>query len=202
MFTIWFTGFSGSGKSTLSSLLCHEVRRRGLKAEWLDGDIIRSNFSQELTFSRKDRDINVKRIGFVSHLLNKNAVVAVVAAIAPFAEARSINRELIGDYVEVFCDASLEKVAERDVKGLYKRAFAGDIPEFTGVSSPYELPLDPDIHVRTDSETVEESFCTVIRYLEEKGAIPPGEMCVSNGYTEDQEIAWRKRLAALGFAKS
>ena len=166
-FTIWFTGLSGSGKSTLSRRIYLEIRRRGLKAELLDGDIIRTNFSQELGFTKKERDINVKRIGFLSWLLNKHGIISVVAAIAPYEETRQINRKLIKNYIEVFCNCPLEVVEKRDVKGLYAKARKGLIPHFTGISDPYEPPSNPEIVVYTDKETVEESVNKIINFLEE-----------------------------------
>ncbi|NDY41868.1 adenylyl-sulfate kinase [Dissulfurirhabdus thermomarina] len=200
-FTIWFTGLSGAGKTTLSRRVYLEIRRRSLRAELLDGDIIRCNFSQELGFTRRDRDINVRRIGFVSYLLTKNDVISVVAAIAPYAEARAQNRRLIGRYVEVFCDCPLEVVERRDVKGLYARARAGEIPNFTGVSDPYEPPEAPEVVVRTDRETVEESTRKVLGYLEEQGLLPPAEACRRCDYSEADEAEWRRNLVALGFAR-
>jgi adenylylsulfate kinase len=201
MFTLWFTGLSGAGKTTLSKQVYLELKRRSLAAEWLDGDIIRANFSQELGFSRRDRDINVKRLGFVSHLLNKNGVVSVVAAIAPYAQAREDNRGLIGEYVEVFCDCPLQVVAERDVKGLYDRAFKGEIPRFTGVSDPYEAPESPELRVRTEAETVEESAAKVLDHLEACGYVPEAEQCRFSSFSEDQEMNWRRWLADIGYAR-
>ena len=201
-FTIWFTGLSGAGKTTLSKAVYLEVRRRGLAAEWLDGDIIRSNFSQELTFSRRDRDINVGRIGFVSHLLNKNNVVSVVAAIAPYEQARAKNRALLGNYVEVFVDCPLDVVARRDVKGLYARALAGEIENFTGVSDPYEPPVDPEVVAHTDVEDVDASVRKVICHLEAEGHLPGAGSTPTCSFCEEDELRWRKRLAELGFAKN
>jgi len=198
-FTIWFTGLSGAGKTTLSQAVYLEIRRRGLKSELLDGDIIRSIFSQELSFTKRDRDINVRRIGFVSHLLNKNAVCSVVAAIAPYADTRSQVRELIGDFVEVYCDSSLEAVVQRDVKGLYKKALAGQIQHFTGVSDPYEAPTAPEIHLRTDQETVQESYAKIIGWLEEHGYIPTLNACTPHPFSAADEARWRERLCELGF---
>ena len=200
-FTIWFTGFSGAGKSTLSKAVYLELKSRSLNAEWLDGDIIRSNFSQELTFSKRDRDINVKRIGFVSHLLNKNDVVSVVAAIAPYADTRDLNRKLLDTYVEVFCNCPLDTVIQRDVKGLYKKALAGDIPHFTGVSDPYEKPESPELNIHTDRMSVEESVQAILRYLEEKDLIPLRENCSFSPFTEQDENTWRKKLCQLGFSR-
>jgi len=200
-FTIWFTGLSGAGKSTLSSNIYYELRRRGLEAELLDGDIIRNNFSQELGFSKRDRDMNVRRIGFVSHLLNKHGVVSVVAAIAPYREAREANRALIGDYVEVFVNCPLDVTEKRDPKGLYARARAGEIPNFTGVSAPYEAPVLPEIEVFTDRESVEDCLQRITEALEWSGRIPVAPerpYCLD---AEREEALWRDRLAGLGFAR-
>jgi len=199
-FTVWFTGLSGAGKTTLSQAVYYEIRRRGLKAELLDGDIIRSIFSQELSFSKHDRDINVRRIGFVSHLLNKNGVNCVVAAIAPYADTRDQNRRLIDKYIEVFCDSSLDVVIKRDVKGLYKKALAGQIEHFTGVSDPYELPKAPEMHLHTDGETVEESYSAIIRWLEEHEHIPMSGVCTPSPFTAADEERWRERLSQLGYS--
>ncbi len=201
MFTLWFTGLSGSGKTTLSKSVYMELRRRSLRAGWLAGNIIRANFSQERGYSRRDRDINVKRLGFVSHLLNRNGVVSVVAAIAPYAEARAANRALIGDYVEVFCDCPLEVAAERDVKGLYKRAFSGDIPRFTGVSDPYELPEAPEVRALTGQESIAQSCRKVLDHLEDSGVLPLAEDCPACDFNEEMEQSWRRWLADLGYAR-
>lgn len=199
-FTLWFTGLSGTGKSTLSRLAFLECKRRGLAAELLDGDLIRGNFSQELGFSKTERDINVRRIGFVSHLLNKHGVISVVAAIAPYQDARLANRALIGNYVEAFVDCPLEVVERRDPKGLYARVRAGKIANFTGVSDPYEPPVHPEIVARTDSESIEESSCRVIRYLEEAELIPAKDSCILRPGVEE-DAAWRNRLADLGYVR-
>ncbi|OAG28024.1 adenylyl-sulfate kinase [Thermodesulfatator autotrophicus] len=200
-FTIWFTGLSGSGKSTLSRRTYLEIKRRGLKAELLDGDIIRTNFSQELGFTKRERDINVKRIGFLSWLLNKHGIISVVAAIAPYEETRQLNRKLIPNYIEVFCNCPLEVVEKRDVKGLYAKARRGEIPNFTGISDPYEPPKNPEIEVFTDKETVEESMQKIISYLEEKGFIPATENNIDPTAIEEEERLLREHLRRLGFAK-
>ncbi|AEH45530.1 adenylylsulfate kinase [Thermodesulfatator indicus DSM 15286] len=200
-FTIWFTGLSGSGKSTLSRRTYLEIKKRGLKAELLDGDIIRTNFSQELGFTKRERDINVKRIGFLSWLLNKHGIISVVAAIAPYEETRQLNRKLIPNYIEVFCNCPLEVVEKRDVKGLYAKARRGEIPNFTGISDPYEPPRNPEIEVFTDKETVAESMQKIISYLEKKGFLPATENNIDPTVIEEEERLLREHLRQLGFAR-
>ena len=165
-FTLWFTGLSGAGKTTISEIVEHELRNRSRKIEVLDGDIVRTNLSKGLGFSREDRDTNVLRIGFVAELLTRNGVGVIVSAISPYKEARDQVRRRIVDFVEVFVDAPLEVCAERDVKGLYQKAFAGEIPQFTGVSDPYEPPAAPDLTLKTDEEEPQESARKVIEKLE------------------------------------
>jgi adenylylsulfate kinase len=165
-FTLWFTGLSGAGKTTVSEIVEHELKERGLRVEVLDGDIVRTNLSKGLSFSRDDRNVNVLRIGFVANLLTRNGVAVIVSAISPYKEARDQVRRRIIDFVEVFVDVPLEVAAERDVKGLYKKAFAGEIDHFTGVSDPYEPPVAPDLVLKTDEETPEESARKVIEKLE------------------------------------
>ncbi len=165
-FTLWFTGLSGAGKTTISEIVEHELKERGLRVEVLDGDIVRTNLSKGLGFSREDRNINVLRIGFVANLLTRNGVAVIVSAISPYKEARDQVRRRIIDFVEVFVDVPLEVAAERDVKGLYKKAFAGEIGQFTGVSDPYEPPAAPDLVLKTDEETPQESARKVLEKLE------------------------------------
>src|SRR5215213_5849125 len=172
-FTLWFTGLSGSGKTTISEIVEHELRERERQVEVLDGDIVRTNLSKGLTFSRDDRNINVLRIGFVANLLTRNGVGVIVSAISPYKEARDQVRRRIIDFVEVFVDVPLEVAAERDVKGLYKRAFAGEIEQFTGVSDPYEPPVAPELHIKTNEEEPHESARRVISRLEELGYLLP-----------------------------
>jgi adenylylsulfate kinase len=167
--TIWFTGLSGSGKSTIAHALETELRRQGYGLEILDGDIVRTNLTKGLGFSREDRDENIRRIGFVSHLLTRNGVIVLVSAISPYRDIRDEVRERIDDFVEVYVDAPLEVCEGRDVKGLYKRARAGEIKQFTGIDDPYEAPLNPEVHCHTDVETVEESVAKVIAKLVELG---------------------------------
>ncbi len=184
-FTLWFTGLSGAGKTTVAEIVEHELRERGRRVEVLDGDIVRTNLSKGLGFSREDRNINVLRIGFVANLLTRNGVAVIVSAISPYKEARDQVRRRIVDFVEVFVDAPLEVCAERDVKGLYQKAFAGEIPQFTGVSDPYEPPAAPDLTLKTDEEEPQESARRVIEKLEFFGYLwtPEG----------DTEYIWSSR---------
>lgn len=174
-FTLWFTGMSGAGKSTLTNHLSAIFRERGCKVEVLDGDEVRTHLSKGLTFSKEDRDINVGRIGFVARLLARNGVIAITAAISPYREAReTVRAEHDGDgiaFVEVFVDASVEALTDRDVKGLYKKALAGEIAHFTGISDPYEAPESPQVHVHTDRESIDESAAKILGYLEANGFI-------------------------------
>ncbi len=170
-FTLWFTGLSGSGKSTLSQLLAQALRERGRSVEVLDGDEVRENLSKGLGFSKEDRDTNIKRIGYVSKLLTRNGAVSITAAISPYREIRDFNRAQIGNFIEIYAEASIEALAARDVKGLYKKALAGEIKNFTGVSDPYEAPEKPEIVVNTERESVEESLAKILAYLEGEGWI-------------------------------
>jgi adenylyl-sulfate kinase len=170
-FTLWFTGLSGSGKSTISQAVFDRLRAAGRRVELLDGDVVRTNLSQGLGFTKGDRDINVRRIGFVCELLSRNGVIAVVAAISPYRAAREEVRARIGNFVEVFVECPLSVLAERDVKGLYKQAMAGLIPHFTGVSDPYEPPANPDLWIRSDRETVEHSVEHVWTMLKDRNLI-------------------------------
>ena len=171
-FTLWFTGLSGSGKSTLSGHVAAELRRRGLNVEILDGDEVRTNLSQGLGFSKEDRDTNIKRIGYVCKLLSRNGVVAISAAISPYREVRDYNRAQIGNFIEIYVKCSIEELTRRDVKGLYKKALAGEIKNFTGVSDPYEPPLNPEITVDSEHESEPESLQRILAYLERAGWIP------------------------------
>lgn len=168
-FTLWFTGLSGAGKSTISTLVEQELRARGLRVELLDGDVVRTNLSKGLGFSKEDRDENVRRIGFVCQLLSRNGVAAIAAFISPYREIREEVRARIGRFVEVYVECPIETLIERDVKGLYKRALAGEIANFTGVSDPYEPPLNPEIVVRTGEQTPKEGVASIMARLEALG---------------------------------
>jgi adenylylsulfate kinase len=170
--TIWFTGLSGAGKTTIRMAVEETLRAQGHKVEVLDGDIVRENLTKGLGFSKADRDENIRRIGFVSHLLTRNGVIVLVSAISPYRDIRDEVRGRIGDFVEVFVNAPLVVCEERDVKGLYKRARAGELKQFTGIDDPYEAPLSPEIECRTDLETLEASTEKVLNRLKELGYLP------------------------------
>lgn len=194
-FTLWFTGLSGAGKTTLARMIETELVSRGHKVEVLDGDVVRTNLSKGLGFSKEDRDTNIRRIGFVCHLLTRNDVVAIAAAISPYREIRDEIREQISSFVEVYCECPLEVLAERDVKGLYKKALAGEIKNFTGVDDPYEAPVSPEVIVHTGNESPEESVARIIIRLEEMSLVGETERVFSEG--EEAEV--RRRLEALGY---
>jgi adenylyl-sulfate kinase len=171
-FTLWFTGLSGAGKTTISHLVEAELRERGARIEVLDGDVVRENLSKGLGFSKEDRDTNIRRIAFVADLLSRNGVPVITAAISPYRALREEARVLMGErFIEVYVKASVEVCAERDVKGLYAKAFAGEIKEFTGVSDPYEPPLTPEMVLETEKESPEDSAGKVLALLEERGLI-------------------------------
>ncbi len=175
-FTLWFTGLSGAGKSTIAQIIGPEIERRGILVDHLDGDVVRTHLSKGLGFSREDRDANILRIGFVSKLLTRHGAAVIVAAISPYSETRDLVREMVDDvgrFVEVYVATSLEECARRDVKGLYAKAFAGEIKEFTGVSDPYEAPDHAEIVVETESRDPEASARFVLEELERLGIIPP-----------------------------
>ncbi len=166
-FTLWFTGLSGAGKSTLANMVAEELRARGHRVEVLDGDEIRTNLSKGLGFSKEDRDTNIRRIGYVAKLLARNGVIAITAAISPYREIRDEVRKSHDRFVEVYVKCSLEKLVERDVKGLYKKALKGEIASFTGVSDPYEEPHHAELIVESDREAVPESLNKLLNRLEE-----------------------------------
>jgi len=197
-FTLWFTGLSGSGKTTLARMVEKELRARDMKVEVLDGDVVRQNLSKGLGFSQEDRDTNIRRIGFVCQLLTRNGVVAIGSAISPYRAIRDENRKRIGRFVEVYVEAPLEVLVERDVKGLYKKALSGEISNFTGVSDPYEEPLHPEVVVNTAEQTPEESLATILGKLEEMGYIPK-PASPEDVYSADEEAEVEERLRSLGY---
>ena len=174
-FTLWFTGLSGSGKTTIAHLVGPELDRRGLVVEYLDGDNVRTHLSKELGFSKEDRDTHIDRVGWVASRLTRQGGAIITAAISPYEATRRMAREMIeevGTFVEVFVKASVEECARRDVKGLYEKAFKGEIKEFTGVSDPYEEPSEPEIVLDTEAHSPEESAALVVAELEKLGLVP------------------------------
>ena len=170
-FTLWMTGMSGAGKSTVANILLERFRQAGAKIELLDGDVVRTHLSKGLGFSKEDRDENIRRIGFVCELLSRNGAIALVAAISPYREVREELRGRIENFVEVHCQAPIEVLASRDVKGLYKKALAGEIPHFTGISDPYEPPTNPEVTLDSSVGTPEQSADKVWAKLEDLGLI-------------------------------
>ena len=170
-FTLWFTGLSGAGKSTLSKAIEERLRRDGARVELLDGDVVRTHLSRGLGFSREDRDENIRRIGFVCELLSRNGAIAIAAAISPYRAVREEVRGRIENFVEVYVECPVEVLAGRDVKGLYRQALAGEIPNFTGISDPYEPPAAAEITVNTSIETVEQSVERIWATLERLGLV-------------------------------
>jgi adenylylsulfate kinase len=170
-FILWFTGLSGSGKTTISKALEPELKARGCKVEILDGDIVRTHLSKGLGFSKEDRDTNIRRIGFVAHLLSRNGVAAITAAISPYKAIRDEVRAMEPNFVEIYVQASLAACEARDVKGLYAKARAGEIKGFTGIDDPYEEPLNPEIICFTERESVAESVKKILTKLELLGYI-------------------------------
>jgi adenylylsulfate kinase len=173
-FTLWFTGLSGSGKTTISEVLVKEFENRGVPLEVLDGDTVRTHLSKGLGFSKEDRDTNIRRIAFVADLVSKHGTPVITAAISPYREIRDEARALMnGRFVEVHVATSLEECERRDIKGLYAKARSGEIPEFTGVSDPYEEPENPELRIETEGRSPEESAQVILAYLEESQLIPP-----------------------------
>jgi adenylylsulfate kinase len=176
-FTVWFTGLSGAGKSTVANIVGPELEERGHVVEYLDGDVVRTHLSKGLGFSKEDRDTNIERIGWVASRLTRHGGAVLVSAISPYEETRRKARAMVdefGPFVEVFVEASVEACAERDVKGLYAKAFAGEIQEFTGVSDPYEEPSDPELVLHTEEESPVESAQRVLVKLEDLGLVEAG----------------------------
>ena len=174
-FTLWFTGLSGSGKSTIADIVIPELAQRGITVEPLDGDVVRTHLSKGLGFSKEDRDTNIERIGWVSSRITRHGGAAVVSAISPYEETRETARDMVeeyGTFVCVYVKASVDECARRDVKGLYEKAFKGEIKEFTGVSDPYEEPTDPELVVDTEELEPEEAASVVVAKLEQLGLVP------------------------------
>jgi adenylyl-sulfate kinase len=173
-FTLWFTGLSGSGKTTIAHLVGPELDRRGLVVEYLDGDTVRTHLSKELGFSKEDRDTHIERVGWVASRLTRQGGAVIAAAISPYEATRGKARELVeefGTFVEVYVRASVDECARRDVKGLYEKAFKGEIKEFTGVNDPYEEPTAPELVIDTETVSAEEGAALVVAKLEELGLV-------------------------------
>jgi adenylylsulfate kinase len=173
-FTLWFTGLSGAGKSTIAELVGRRLEDVGRAVEYLDGDVVRTRLSKGLGFSKEDRDTNIERIGWVASRLTRHGAAVLVSAISPYEETRRKARTMVeefGPFVEVYVEASVEKCASRDVKGLYEKAFAGELKEFTGVSDPYEPPSSPELVVNTEEDPPEQSAQRVLDKLEELGLL-------------------------------
>jgi adenylylsulfate kinase len=167
--TLWFTGLSGAGKTTISQIVAEKLQLSGYKVEILDGDIVRENLSKGLGFSKEDRDTNIRRIGFVAHLLTRNGVIVVVSAISPYRDVREEIKQKIGNFIEVFVNPPLAVCEQRDTKGLYKKVREGKISHFTGIDDPYEPPLNPDVECHTETESIPESVDKVLAKLTELG---------------------------------
>src|ERR1700691_6148071 len=170
-FAIWLTGLSGAGKSTLAERVVARLREQGARVELLDGDFVRTNLSQDLGFSREDRDTNIRRIGFVAEVLSRHGVIVVVAAISPYRDTREEVKLRIPDFVEVYVECPIDVLTARDTKGLYKRALAGEIGNVTGVSDPYEPPVDASVVIHSDRESVAEALEKIWRELEALGFV-------------------------------
>jgi adenylyl-sulfate kinase len=195
--TVWFTGMSGAGKTALAKLLEAELRARGLRVERLDGDIVRQSLTRDLGFSKEDRDKNIERVTFVAKLLTRNGVATLCSFISPYRAVRAKVREEVGDMVEVYCYAPLETLMDRDVKGLYQKAIAGEIENFTGISDPYEPPEAPEVMIDSSTETIDESLAKVMSKLEELGYVPAAPP--EEPYSAEEEAEVEARLAALGY---
>ena len=194
-FTLWFTGLPCAGKSTLAELVAKELRRRGRVVEVLDGDVVRTNLSRGLGFSKEDRDENIRRIGFVCKLLSRHGGVAIAAAVSPYRAARDEVRASIEHFVEVYVNAPLETCIQRDAKGLYKKAMSGQIQNFTGVNDPYEPPLNPELIVESSQEPPEASAAHVLAKLEQMGLVEPE----TPPWTAEEAEKIRARLVELGY---
>lgn len=198
-FTLWFTGLPCSGKSTLAEIIAKELEQRGRGVEILDGDVVRTNLTKGLTFSKEDRDENIRRIGFVCGLLSKHGAIAISAAISPYRAVRDEVRSKIENFVEVFVDTPLELCIQRDVKGMYKKAIAGEMKNFTGISDPYEPPLHPELVIETQNEGPEQSAARIFEKIEQLGLVDPLRQAA---YTPSEGERIRERLVRLGYIEN
>ena len=170
--TLWFTGMSGSGKSTMANDVAQRLREAGARVEVLDGDVVRTHLCRGLGFSRADREENIRRLGFLCELLSRNGVIAIVAAISPYRASREEVRGRLANFIEIYMQCPVEVLIQRDVKGLYKKALAGEIPQFTGISDPYEAPVDPEVTIDSSRETPDEGVAKILGLLEDLGLLP------------------------------
>ena len=187
-FTIWFTGLSGSGKTTLSLAIAQVLEKRGLPVEIFDGDMVRKTISKGLGYSREDRIENNRRIGVACRQLTETGQVAIAAVISPYQEGRETARKLHpeGSFIEIYLECPLEILKARDAKGLYQKALRGEIPFFTGISDPYEPPENPELLIRTDHQSVEESLGTIMAWLEQNGLLPSETSRSGRGIDKEQ----------------
>jgi adenylylsulfate kinase len=167
--TVWFTGLPCCGKTTIANKVAEILRDKNYKVEQLDGDIVRKSLTSDLGFSKEDRNENIKRVTFVAKLLTRNDVIVLATFVSPYIERRQKTREEIGNFIEVYVKASVEACMERDVKGMYKKALAGEIKNFTGIDDPYEVPTNPELIVDTEKETIEESVQKVLKIMRKLG---------------------------------
>lgn len=195
-FVLWFTGLPCSGKSTLADLLKPELEKRGRLVDVLDGDVVRTHLTKGLGFSKEDRDTNIRRIGFVAGLVARHGGIAITAAISPYRAIRDEIRGSVENFIEVFVNTPLEICIKRDVKGMYKRALAGEMKGFTGVDDPYEAPVSPEITIETETETPEMSAARILGKLEQLGLIEPAH---EPAYTPEEAEKIRVRLEKLGY---
>lgn len=195
-FTIWFTGLPCSGKSTLAELLKPELERRGRTVDILDGDVVRTHLTKGLGFSKEDRDENIRRIGFACKLISRHGGVAIAAAISPYRALRDEVRATIEKFVEVYVDTPLEECMRRDVKGMYKKALAGEMQDFTGVSAPYEPPLKPEVTIHADRESAQDSAARILGKLEQLGLLDPAQ---EPAYSPEEAAKIHARLEKLGY---
>jgi adenylylsulfate kinase len=195
-FTLWFTGLPCSGKSTLAKLVADELRRRGRGVEVLDGDVVRTHLTKGLGFSKEDRDENIRRIGFVCGLLSRHGAAAIAAAISPYRAVREEVRAGIENFLEVYVQTSLETCIRRDVKGMYQKALAGELKNFTGIDDPYEPPANPELVIDTEAEAPAESAARILAMLEQRGLLEPAPQA---DYPNEEAAEIRARLAELGY---
>src|SRR3954470_8385041 len=188
--TLWFTGMSGTGKSTLSKLVGQRLSEAGARVEVLDGDVIRTQLCSGLGFSKEDREENIRRIGFVCELLSRNDVIAIAAAISPYRASRDELRKRIPNFIEIHMNCPVEVLIQRDVKGLYKKALAGEIKQFTGISDPYESPLEPEVTIDSSTETPGEGLAKILDLLDDRGILQTKAASIADSSTALRTGEW------------